>query len=626
MKSARSLLPAFTAIAVTASFLMLSQGEMSPTQAPNPSVGAPSFDSVPLNEANRADSALSREVAPTVRNIGAWISAVGAAVAVADLDGNGRDDEVCLVDPRNDSVTLFPSPSSTSQFSPVRLDPPKDSTNRGIAPMGCVPVDLDEDGDQDMLVYYWGRPPLLFLNTPAGWRTHDLVTEEVWNTTALNVLDVDGDGHLDILVGNYFPDGARVLDPSATNDSRLQMQAGMAQARNGGHNRLLLITPLGADEVPRVTDQSTAFTAESASSWTLAFGAQDLTGDGLPELYVANDFGPDQLLVNKSEVGAPSFDQVAADRDLLTPKSLVLGRDSFKGMGVAFTNIEANEMPSIAVSNITSPYALHESNFLFEPTGPGDELLQGNVPYRDRAQTRGIARSGWSWDIKAADFDNTGTEELIQATGFVKGEDNKWPELQELAMSNDSLLHSQDWWMPVGPDSDISGHEKNRLFALLDSGKFVDVAPSAGFASESVTRGFAVSDVNGDGLPDVLAANQWEQSTLFQNTTDAQGRHFLELTLEIPTSNGKYRAAVGAKVKLTPLHRADRPQYRQLYPANGHAGASTSKLHFGLGADESRQEMRVEWYSDGQLLSAMTTIEPGQHSLVLHPNGTVTIK
>jgi len=36
-----------------------------------------------------------------------------------------------------------------------------------------------------------------------------------WNTNAATIGDLDGDGHLDLVFGNYFPDGARTLDPTA---------------------------------------------------------------------------------------------------------------------------------------------------------------------------------------------------------------------------------------------------------------------------------------------------------------------------------------------------------------------------------------------------------------------------
>ncbi|MEE3922615.1 VCBS repeat-containing protein [Micromonospora sp. BRA006-A] len=196
---------------------------------------------------------------------------------------------------------------------------------------------------------------------------------EIWNSTTANVLDVDGDGGLDILIGNYFPDGARVLDRTAADDPVMRMQDSMSLGRNGGRNRLLMFdgnTPAaGGAPVPAYADRSDAFTTGQARAWTLATGAQDLTGDGLPEIYFANDFGPDNLLVNESRPGRPEFREVSGTRDPLAPKSKVIGHDSFKGMGVAFDDLNSDGRPDLLVSNITSPFALQESNFAFVSTG-----------------------------------------------------------------------------------------------------------------------------------------------------------------------------------------------------------------------------------------------------------------
>src|SRR5690349_518964 len=64
-----------------------------------------------------------RQVHPSLNRISAWVSGLGAAATLADLDGDGLPNDVCYVDPRTDLVTVAPVPGTGDRYKPFVLDP-----------------------------------------------------------------------------------------------------------------------------------------------------------------------------------------------------------------------------------------------------------------------------------------------------------------------------------------------------------------------------------------------------------------------------------------------------------------------------------------------------------------------
>lgn len=574
-----------------------------------------------------------RDVEPSLRRISAWISAVGAAVSLSDLDADGLADDVCLVDPRSDRVTVAPAPGTGARYRPFTLDAaPLPYDARTTAPMGCLPGDFDGNGRLDLLVYYWGRTPVLFLRRgdgrlgPAATLRRELVQGGGrWYTATISAADVDGDGRLDLVVGNYFPDGARVLDPSARSDPAMQMQDSMSRAYNGGVDRILLGRGGG-----RFVEAKDALPRHVARGWTLAIGAADLDGDLRPELYFANDFGPDRLLHNDSTPGRVRLTLATGRRGLTTPASKALGHDSFKGMGVDFGDLNGDGRLDFFVSNITSPYALEESNFAWIATGPASDLARGRAPYTDRSEPLGLSRSGWAWDTKLADFDGDGVNEIVQALGFLRGRIDRWPELHELAMANDTLLRHPGAWPRFRPGDDLSGHEQTAFFVRGPAGRYVDLSGSVGLRGAGVSRGTAVGDVDGDGLPDLAVADQWAPSFLFRNRSPGPPR-FLGLRLVLPPAGARSgthseaglapgllaRPAVGAQavVRLP----GGRSLVGQVDGGNGHASVRAPELLFGLrGVEVAEVAVSLRWRDGiGVVRGASLTLGPGWHTIRL---------
>ncbi|HYE07045.1 MAG TPA: CRTAC1 family protein [Planctomycetota bacterium] len=624
-----ALAPLLAATAMIGGFLLARLPETPPDER-RAMAARFAFERSILPTASPGDARSVRVVHPDLRGIAGWISTVGAAAALGDLDGDGVDDECVLVDPRTDSVSVIALGEPASR--PFALTPggvayAADRT----APMGSLIGDFDEDGAADVLVYYWGRAPIAFLRTAGGddlggdgldaaaFVAVDVVaTTARWYTNAATQADLDGDGHLDLVFGNYFPDDSGVLDPDGT--GRFAMQHGMSRATNGGADRVLLWQAPSAPARIAYAACDDAIPAVCSTGWTLALGCCDLDGDLLPELYLANDFGQDRLLHNRSRPGRVAFALVEGRRGLADPRSKVLGRDSFKGMGVDFADLNGDGMPDILVSNIADRFALEESHFLFASDGRATALAAGEAPYRDVSEDIGLSRSSWAWDCKLDDFDDDGVAEAVQALGFLKGDDDRWAELQELAIANDDLVADTRAWPVLLPGDALSGDVRTAFFARDGSGRYADLAADLGWPIGEVARGIAIGDADGDGRLDLVIAAQWQDSVLCLNRTRADNA-FLTLRILQPLAGGdgraatRHRPAIGAHVVVRDADGGSRHAW--IDGGNGHSGKRAPQAHFGLGRDARPRAIEIAWRDARGIHRHACRLAPGRHTILL---------
>lgn len=569
----------------------------------------------------------TRGVHPALRHLQAWASSMGASAALTDLDGDGAPNDLCAVDPRFDAVLIRPVPGTGERYAPFVLT--ETTPGSPVVPTGCLAGDVDEDGRMDVLVYYWGRTPIAFLRRDAGtlardgYRPVEIGPEgEVWNTNAMTLADLDGDGHQDLVVGNFFPDGEVPFDPRA--GSAITLPRSMSRAYNGGRNRLLLwrAPPAGDEPALRFEDVSSAIDENGLRGWTHAVGAADLDGDGLVELYFGNDFGPDRLLHNRSRPGQVRFAELRGRRGWTTPMSRVIGLDTFKGMGVDFGDLNGDGVLDLYVSNIAIPSVAVEGHFLFASEGPMGVMKDGIAPFVDRAEAMGLSLSGWAWDCKLADFDNDGALEAVQTMGFLQGTIDRWPELQELLVANDELVPRPAVWPRMVAGDDISGSEPDAFFTRDERGVFVDVAPALGLDGAAVpTRGVAIADVDLDGDLDFVFANQWSAFVFYRNDAPLPG-DFLGLRLVFSAGESAARtAAVGASVAVT--DPAGRRHVSFIDGGSGHSGRRSQDAHIGLGrlAADAVLATEITWRGAAGLRRARLPLRPGWHTIRLDPDG-----
>jgi hypothetical protein len=593
-----------------------------------------------------------RQVNGAYQHLVSWISSVGASIAMTDVTGHGLDDGICIVDPRTNDVivTYAPTAPAADRFTPFVLNPAPLPYNSTMAPMGCVPGDYNGDGRMDFLVYYWGRTPIIYLakstaTTPSAsaYKPVELMPEDIdgsydgpdWNTNGVAVADFEGNGHPDLFVGNYFPD-SEVLNPNGIDN--VQMPSSLSDAQNGGGDYMFqwLGGTSGANPTVNYKIVQNALPYDDSTGWTLGAATADLTGDGLPDLYIANDFGPGHLLYNESTPGHLKFSLAWGQRGALTPKSFVLGRGSFKGMGADFGDLADNGKYDLMISDITTPWGLQESNLVFMNEAPSGQAMASDLarsfaPFDQEAEQMGMAWTGWTWDVKFGDFLNSGSDDAVQTDGFIKGTIDRWNWLQEMAMTNDDLLSNPADWPVVEPGDDIAGHQCPAFYADGGNDQFVNISQQLGMcttADQTPTRGVATADVQGNGVLDFALARQWGPPIFYQNESPDLGQ-YLGLNF--------YRPAVGGATPGQGLEGIGTPAYgttvtvdydghtqiSQLDGGSGSAGKRSFEVSFGLGSYDGPVTVHLSWVDNaGQQEQQTLSLAPGTHNLMLTSTAT----
>jgi len=497
-------------------------------------------------------------------NIEPHIAAVGASVAVTDVDGDGWPD-LYFTNSRFGEPNALYHNRGDGTFDETAASAGLADLNRpgdGVS-MGSIWGDVDNDGREDVLVYRYGQ--LALYRNVDGRRFED-VTEQAglrrWvNSNGAIWLDYDRDGLLDLYVTAYFRDDVDLWHVSST---RI-MHDSFEFATNGGKN--LLFHNVGGGRFEDVTDRM----GVGSTRWTLAAASADFDGDGWPDIYVANDYGPEELYLNDH------------GRRFVLAKA-GLESESKSGMAVALGDAFNRGRLDAFVTNIS------ERGYLFQ----NNNLRLNGMPEAGRFKNVAdpqVADAGWAWGAQFGDFNNDGTNELFVANGFISADKGKsyWYSMSKIAGANGRLFEDARSWPAFGSTS-LSGYERSRVYLNRGLAGWVDVAEKVGVSDDYDGRAVALADLRNRGAVDVIVANQNQPAVLYRDYPDS-ANHWIAFTLVGTRSN---RSAIGAEVV---IEATGLTQRRIIDGGMGFASQNDRRLHFGLGRREWVDRVVIHWPS-----------------------------
>jgi enediyne biosynthesis protein E4 len=543
-------------------------------------------------------------VDPRLQHVAKWILSVGASVEAADVDEDGLVDLFStnpLARPE-DRVVLFRNRGDL-RFDRVAIPALErlrgSPADQGL-PGGALFFDYDNDGDRDLLVdVSFGRVVLLRNELRETGRlaftdvSERAGVDQYVISVSVNTIDFDRDGWPDLLIGNAlnpnlpgYRDTTRLnifrLPPAEySGDRRLFrfMHNGWHNADNGGRNVLLRNRGDGTFE-----QLDAAAIGMPETHWTIAIGTGDLNGDGWTDLYLASDFGHDDLYLNERgkhwrRVAGRLFSDV--------------GMDTYKGMNSSIADFDGNGRLDVYVSNVHHPLQA-EGSILWMNRGVTHD---GAPILEDEAAQRGaLNEERFGWGAGVGDLANRGWTDIVQANGMVDDRLDKrydgcpdyWYVNHKLMQSTSEMHTYADMW------GDIRGrciypNERRRVYFNRGAGarpQFVDVAERVGLVAGDNSRGVSLVDLDNDGRLDVVIANQHGGPSIFRNTATSvsPSNGWLGVRL-VGDGRACTRDALGSTI--TVLTNDGRKQMREVQAQNGFSSQHDPRAHFGLGAHGS---------------------------------------
>ncbi len=408
---------------------------------------------------------------------------------------------------------------------------------------GVAVADYDNDGFDDIFVCNAGMNTLYHNNGDGTFS--DVTAGSGLDRKPKDVLsvgaawfDYNNDGLLDLIVTNYT-----VWTPQTDKQCRMDDQhEEYCSPTVYPSVASRLYRNLGKGHFEDVTEASAIGKALGKG---MGIAIADFNGDGLMDVFIANDTEPNFLFLNQ---GDGTFKEAGLEMGVAYNSN----GDRVSGMGSDAKDFDNDGWPDIVYNDLAG-----QAFGLLKNEG-GKSFA--DVTWSSRMGELSRSLSGWS--IGFIDFNNDGWKDIYSANGDV-----------------DNLT--------------ANSRQHDTMFQNLDGKTFRDVSAEMGpdFAFTGYQRGSAFVDLNNDGFLDLVVTSLGEKPRILMNNA-LNKNHWLLLDLRGHKSN---RNGIGATIKVTTT--SGRVLYNHVSPSVGFMSSSDRRAHFGLGSETKIDRIEIRWPS-----------------------------
>lgn len=447
---------------------------------------------------------------------------------------------------------------------------------------GTVMADVNGDGFMDIYLCRSGKKPMsntsnfLFINNgdlTFTERAAEYGLNDMGLTTNASFFDMDLDGDLDVYVLNQPIFGEE--DPTSFQFEVLLPHDSLSTDRlyeNVG-NRFVDITFQAGLPVEKGAG--------------LGVTISDLDMDGLPDIFVANDWiTNDFVYINR---GSGKFDNQCEK---------LLPRNSFFSMGCDIADVDNNGRPDVFVCDM-APYSHYRRNMILNAAPQEYYQLQkrykGVMQYsrnmlhlnyqggfQETGNMHGVARTDWSWSPLLVDLDNDGLKDLFVTNGMKRDVGNMDFEMLMYAdLEDESYTRNRAELVKNYPVYGLP----NRVFRNNRSGRWTDVSNTWGFSNPLNTQGSAYADLDLDGNIDLIVNPTDSVARIYRN----RGKGNNHISIKI-LGAGKNTMGLGTKVS---MFNNGETQFFELSNARGFQSSSEPIIHFGVEKSTRIDSIRI---------------------------------